>query len=127
MSTLSTNQRNLLEVLRKELEFLEKGGYRKPSWRSRFIFEDSPSCPNFGDPRRSIPCSECVLMQLVPPDRRAEKVPCRHIPMNGLGRTLQDLYRTASQEEVEAGVKSWLQETIQRLEREMLQSKTKAH
>ena len=124
---MSTNQGNLLKVSRKELEFLESGGYRKPSWRPRFIFEDSPTCLNYGDPHRSIPCSECVLMQLVPPDRRGERVPCRHIPMNGLGRTIDTLYRTGSQEEVEAAVKSWLQETIARLEREVLPPKTEAH
>ena len=123
---MSNNQRNLLEVLRRELEFLEKGGYRKPSWRPNFIFEDSPTCINYGDPHRSIPCSECVLMQLVPPDRRNERVPCRHIPINGLGRTIDTLYRTGSQEEVEAAVRSWLQETIARLEREMLQPKAAA-
>jgi len=123
---MSNNQRNLLEVLRRELEFLEKGGYRKPSWRPNFIFEDSPTCINYGDPHRSIPCSECVLMQLVPPDGRKERVPCRHIPIDGLGRTIDTLYRTGSQEEVEAAVRSWLQETIARLEREMLQPKAAA-
>ena len=117
---MTINQRNSLDILRKELEFLEKGGYRKPSWRPRFIFEDSPTCPNFGDPQRSIPCSECVLMQFVPEDRRKEKVPCRHIPVNGAGRTIEALYRTGTQEEIEATVKSWLEETIRRLESEAL-------
>jgi len=117
---MTINQRNSLDILRKELEFLEKGGYRKPSWRPRFIFEDSPTCPNFGDPQRSIPCSECVLMQFVPPDRRGEKVPCRHIQVNGSGRTIETLYRTGTQEEVEATIKSWLEETIRRLESEAL-------
>ena len=117
---MTTDQRNLLDVLRRELEFLEKGGYRKPSWRPRFIFEDSPTCLNFGDPHRSTPCSECVLMQFVPPDRREEKVPCRHIRVNGSGRTIDNLYRTGTQEEIEAAVKSWLKETIQRLEREAI-------
>ena len=121
--TMNTKGRNVLDVLRKELEFLEKGGYRKPSWRPRFIFEDSPSCPNFGDPHRSTPCSECVLMQFVPADRRGEKVPCRHIIVNGSGRTIDTLYRTGTQEEIEAAVKRWLEETIQRLEREAIPPK----
>jgi len=113
-----TNQHNLLDILRKELEFLEKGGYRKPSWRPQFIFEDSPTCPNFGDPHRSTPCSECVLMQFVPADRRNEKVPCRHIQVNGSGRTIDTLYRTGTQTEIEEAVKGWLKETIRRLENE---------
>ena len=59
-------------------------------------------------------------MQFVPPDRRKEKVPCRHIPVNGAGRTIEALYRTGTQEEIEATVKSWLEETIRRLESEAL-------
>jgi hypothetical protein len=117
---MNSSQPNLLEVLRKELEFLEKGGYRKTSWRPQFIFEDSPTCLNFGDPHHSTPCSECPLMQFVPADRREEKVPCRHIQVNGCGTTIETLYRTATQEELEAAVKTWLQKTIQRLEREAL-------
>jgi hypothetical protein len=110
------NQREILGVLRRELEFLEKGGYRKPSWHPQNIFEDSPSCINFGDPHRSIPCSECPLMQFVPAEHREEKVPCRHIVVNGLGRTIDMLYRTGSQEEVEAAVKQWLKQKIRELE-----------
>jgi hypothetical protein len=120
---MNTNRRDLLDVLRKELEFLEQGGYRKPSWRPQFIFEDSPTCLNFGDPHRSTPCSECPLMRFVPADRREEKVPCRHIKIDGSGRTIETLYRTATQEETEAAVKSWLEKTIQRLEREALPAK----
>jgi hypothetical protein len=34
-------KRDLLEVLRLELEFLRNGGYRQASsWRPKFIFED---------------------------------------------------------------------------------------
>ena len=124
---MSTNHRDLLEILRKELEFLEKGGYRKVSWRPQFIFEDSPTCLNFGDPHRSIPCSECALMQFVPPDRRAEKIPCRYIQVNGSGRNIETLYRTGTQEEIEAAVKLWLKSTIQKLESETLAPEAKPH
>ena len=64
---MANKKRDLLEVLRLELEFLENGGYRKVySWRPQFIFEDSPTCLNYGNPAARRPCSECVLMQLVP-------------------------------------------------------------
>ncbi len=34
------------EVLRKELQFVRKGGYRTPLvWRAPLVFEDSPTCP----------------------------------------------------------------------------------
>jgi hypothetical protein len=35
-----------LDALRKELEFLENGGYRMAmGWRAPLVFEDSPICP----------------------------------------------------------------------------------
>ncbi len=65
------DDRNLLEVLKFELEFLEQGGYgRLPreSWKPRFIFEDSPTCMNFNSKDHE-PCEECLLMQFVPEKR----------------------------------------------------------
>lgn len=44
---MQKDERDLLDVLKFELEFLEKGGYgRSPrqAWRPQFIFEDSPTC-----------------------------------------------------------------------------------
>ena len=50
---MASKKRDLLEVLKLELEFLKGGGYRKgSSWRPQFIFEDSPTCLNYGDPER---------------------------------------------------------------------------
>ena len=49
-------ERDTLELLKFELKFLEDGGYgRSPRtpWRPPYIFEDSPSCPNLGDPART--------------------------------------------------------------------------
>ena len=74
-----TDDRDVLDVLKFELDFIEKGGYgrsvRTP-WQPTSIFQDSLTCLNFGDPNRSHPCDECLLMALVPPERCAEKVPC---------------------------------------------------
>lgn len=42
-------RRDLLEVLKAELEFLNTGGYARvpgSSWRPAYIFEDSPACMN---------------------------------------------------------------------------------
>jgi len=64
------------------------------------------------------PCSDCVLMQLVSPERRSERIPCRHIPLNASGETLDSMYRSADQYEVEETVGSWLRATIQHLEEE---------
>jgi len=117
------DERDLLEVLKSELEFLQKGGYTltpKVPWRPIYIFEDSPACINFNAKENRTPCSECVLMQLVPPERRSEKIPCRHIPFNAGGETLDSLYRYNDQQEIEATVGNWLRTTIQRLEEERM-------
>lgn len=117
---MSRDSRNVLEVLKFELEFLEQGGYgRLPreSWRPRLIFEDSPTCMNFNSKRRE-PCSECLLMQFVPPEACKEQIPCLHIPLSLRGETLENLYRTGTQQEIEAALGAWLRATIQQLEAE---------
>ena len=115
---MAKDPRNLLTVLKAELEFLEKGGYRSPSrakWRPQFAFEDSPTCLNYGDPARRKPCTECVLIDLVPKECREKKIPCRHIPLNVKGETVDSLYRTGTQEELEVALAIWLKSTIGRL------------
>ena len=92
------DERDLLEVLKAELTFLEKGGYgRSPreSWSQPLIFEDSPSCANYGLKEHSVPCSECVLFQLVPPRFRGKQIPCRLIPVTAEGEALDSLGRYA--------------------------------
>ncbi len=118
---MSNNNRDLLETLRFELKFLEDGGYgRSPHapWRAPYIFEDSPSCLNFSDPARPHPCSECLLTGLVPPEQRKQDVPCRFIPLNDKGETVDFLYRTATQIELEEALGDWLKREISRLEKD---------
>jgi hypothetical protein len=118
---MQKDERDLLEVLKFELEFLEQGGYgRSPRtpWRPQYIFEDSLTCMNYDSKDNPGPCSDCVLMHLVPPGRRFEKIPCRHIPFNTSGETLDSLYRYGNQQETEETVGAWLRATIQRLEEE---------
>ncbi len=115
------DDRDLLEVLKFELEFLEKGGYgRSPRqrWRVPRIFEDSPTCLNFDLPEKVYPCSECALMHLVPKEDREKSVPCDFIPLNECGETVDGLYRYAGQDEIEEKMKVWLRVTIQRMEEE---------
>ena len=117
------DNRDLLEVLKFELEFLEQGGYgRLPreAWRSRLIFEDSPTCANFNT-REQIPCEECVLTPLIPQDEFEKNVPCNYIPVTPSGDTLDSLYRTGTQREIEDAVGAWLRTTIKRLEAERAQ------
>jgi hypothetical protein len=107
--------RDLLQVLKAELEFLEGGGYRKiaqTSWRPPFIFEDSPACPYSAELPRRRRCLACSLIQLAPANRRMGQAPCRHIPLNDEGETLDSLYNTANDAEVEAAVVKWLRAEI---------------
>lgn len=117
----SKDDRDILEVLKFELDFIEKGGYgrsvRTP-WRPTSIFRDSPSCLNFSDPEQTHPCDECFLMSFVPPDRRDAKVPCHHIPLTSAGDTVDSAERWADQEELEAAVKYWLRNMIRKIEAE---------
>ena len=115
------DERDLLEVLKFELEFLEKGGYgRSPRapWRPQFIFEDSPTCMNYDNKEHPDPCGDCILMKLVPPEGWTKDIPCRHIPLDAAGDTLDSLYRTTDQHEIEDTFGSWLRVTIKRLEEE---------
>jgi hypothetical protein len=118
---MQKDERDLLEVLKFELQFLEKGGYgrspREP-WRPRFIFEDSPTCMNYDCQQSPEPCSHCILTQLVPPDLRSVAFSCRRIPLNGAGEDLDSLYRWADEHEIEEAVRNWLRATIESLEQE---------
>jgi hypothetical protein len=119
---MASNKRDLLEVLKLELEFLKGGGYRKwSSWRPQFIFEDSPTCLRYGHPEYKRPCSECVLMTLVPAEFHEETPPCHYIPLNERNDTIESLYRWSTPEELEAAVSEWLMNTIQKLELDRIQ------
>jgi hypothetical protein len=120
---MQKDERDLLEVLKFELEFLEQGGYgRSPRtpWRPQYIFEDSLTCMNYDSKENPGPCSDCVLMHLVPSELRSEQIPCRHIRFNVFGETLHSLYGYSDQNEIEETVGNWLRATIQRLEEERM-------
>ena len=118
---MAADNRDVLEVLKFELSFLEDGGYgRSPHapWRAPAIFEDSPICPNFSDPARPHPCKQCLLIDFVPQARRNEDVPCRFIPLKENGETVDDFYRTGTQIEMEEALACWLRTEIHRIEQE---------
>ena len=116
---MANDDRPLLAVLKAELAFLEQGGYRhapNTTWRSQFVFEDSPTCLNFGRAKDPRPCRDCVMTTLVPADCLQEKFPCRHIPLNDAGFTIDTYYRLGTFEEAEAAVGTWLRKEIAALE-----------
>src|SRR6478672_5883582 len=76
---MAKDERDILELLKTELDFIEKGGYgrsvRTP-WKPTSSFRDSLTCVNYALPEKAHPCSECHLIEFVPSDKQAEEVPC---------------------------------------------------
>lgn len=123
---MAQDGRDILDVLRFELNFLLDGGYgRSPQkpWRAPAIFEDSPICPNFSDAAHPYPCESCLLAQFVPVGQRSEKVPCRFIPLTNEGQTVEDLYRSGSQVEMEEALANWLRAQIKKIEQQRAAAK----
>ena len=122
---MAKDDRDLLDLLRFELKFLEDGGYgRSPHtpWRRPLVFEDSLSCLNFGDPAHTHPCSECLLMEFVPAELRDQVSPCRLIPLTPKGETVDYFFRCGTQLELEEALAGWLRNQISQIEEEREQA-----
>jgi hypothetical protein len=116
---MAKDDRDLLELLREELSFIEQGGYgrsvRTP-WKPTSTFQDSLTCINYGYPYRAHPCAECHLIDFVADTDRTEAIPCHHIPLNAQGDTIVDLENADNQRRLEEEVKSWLRQRIKEIE-----------
>ena len=115
----------LLNRLQAELKFLDSQGYLRSArspWRSAYIFEESPSCPNYGDSSRPHDCKDCWLMQFVSLDLQEEQIPCRFVQLTSDGVTVDSLYRCGSSAETEEALRKWLEERIHQLEQELSES-----
>ncbi len=106
-----------LNLLKQELEFLERGGYGGAlPWRPVSMFLDSPSCPNRLDAERSTPCPQCWLYAFVPDEFRQEPPPCHFIALNQEGESIHSMSRQYTTAEVEEALRRWLKSEIRRLE-----------
>ena len=118
---MTKDERDILEILKDELDFIEKGGYgrsvRTP-WHPKSTFQDSLSCINYGYPYRAHPCNECHLLDFVSPEHHGEEVPCHFIPLNHDGETISDLELEGNQAKLERDVKDWLRARISKIEEE---------
>ena len=118
---MASDDRDVLEVLIEELDFIEKGGYGrsvKTPWQPTSIFQGSLSCLNYGYPYRAHLCSDCFLTEFVPPEGIAKPVPCHHIPLNDAGETLDSLESQDNQKRMEEIVKNWLRGRIRQIQEE---------
>jgi hypothetical protein len=117
---MANKEREVVELLKVELDFIEKGGYgrsvRTP-WEPKSTFQDSLICINYGYPYRAHPCSECHLLDFVAPEHRREDVPCHFIPLNASGETIEALELEDNQAKLESSVKQWLRTKIDEIER----------
>jgi hypothetical protein len=116
---------DLIRILEAELDLIEGGGYEAPSGhpeQQRPLFDHSVSmaCINHWEvPGHDADCHEdCVLLAAVPEDRRGEKMPCHHIPLNPAGETVSSLEVTAGRERTREEVKRWLRATIEHLKQQ---------
>lgn len=113
------DDRDILETLKQELDFIEKGGYGrsvKTPWKPTSAFQDSLSCLNYGYPYKAHSCSECFLIDFVPVKGCAEAIPCHHIPLNETGDTIESLEGEENQHKLEENLKVWLRARIKELE-----------
>lgn len=113
------DERDLLELLKMELDFVEKGGYgrsvRTP-WKETSAFRDSLTCVNYALPEKAHPCDECHLIDFVPSEKRNEVLPCHFIPLTEAGDTVEDLEIQGNQAKLEEALKHWMRRKIQEIE-----------
>lgn len=113
------DERDLLEMLKMELDFIEKGGYgrsvRTP-WKETSPFRDSLTCVNYALPEKAHPCDECHLIDFVPAERHNELMPCHFIPLTESGDTVEDLEIEGNQAKMEEALKQWMRRKIAEIE-----------
>ncbi len=124
---MNGHQQEVLDALKLELTFLERGGY-EPSVReprtALSIFQDSPSCPNYGATTKTHACTECFLIDFVPPAKRGEAVPCHHIALNERGDTVSSLGGDGI--EVQRVMRDWVRKTIDAIEKAKVEETVEA-
>ena len=112
---MAKDERDILELLKEELDFIEKGGYgrsvRTP-WQPKSAFQDSLTCLNYAYPYRAHPCNECHLIDFVAPEHQGAAVPCHYIHLTAAGETIEDLECEANQPKLERTLRNWLRARI---------------
>jgi len=115
---MSKDLRNVLEVLRYELNYIEQGGFDRDrtSLGMESPFLGNFTCINFGDPLRAHACRECSLHEFVPKDRQTEEYPCHYIRLSDSGETIAELIKKKDPKRLVVVLEHWLRTTIAQLE-----------
>jgi hypothetical protein len=118
--TSQAGRRQLLQAIRRELDFFRAGGYGRQfrgQWRPTLLLRDSPLCINYSSTGRQHGCAHCPFFSLVPPDSREAMVPCHHIPLDAGGVTLARLYQKGTQAKLDKHYQDWLENLIREFDR----------
>jgi len=118
---MANDDRDILELLKDELEFIEKGGYVRSvhaPWKLKSTFQESATCLNYGYPYRAHPCNECCLLEFVNPEHQGAEIPCHYIALNEAGETIDDLEADDNEARLAHKVSDWLRTKIMELEEE---------
>lgn len=118
---MTNDDRDILELLKDELGFIEKGGYVRSvhtPWKLTSTFQESATCLNYGYPYRAHPCNECPLLEFVNPEHQGTEIPCHYIPLNETGETIDDLETDNNEATLTRKVSDWLRARIKELEEE---------
>ena len=118
---MTNDDRDILELLKDELGFIEKGGYVRSvhtPWKLTSTFQESAICLNYGYPYRAHPCNECPLLEFVNPEHQGTEIPCHYIPLNETGETIDDLETDNNEATLTRKVSDWLRARIKELEEE---------
>ena len=118
-----THSEDVLQLLKTELQFVKSGGYRlskRSPWRPPYVFEESPSCPNYSDRSRPHRCIDCWLLQFVAHELWNEQVPCRFVQLTSEGITIDSLYRYGTLAETEETLSRWLHARIREIQEEIV-------
>jgi hypothetical protein len=61
------------------------------------------------------------LLDLVPPEYRKARSPCRHIPLNNQGETVETIFKGRSQAHLEDELLTWMEQTVKQLQEDLRQ------
>jgi hypothetical protein len=118
--TGQAGSRQLLQAIRRELDFFSAGGYGRQfrsQWRPTLLLRDSPVCAHYSSTIRGHGCAHCPFFPLIPPARREATLPCHHIPLNAGGVTIARLYQKGTQEKLDKHYRDWLENLIREIDR----------
>src|SRR5256712_12835189 len=107
---MAKDERDVVELLKTELDFIEKGGYgrsvRTP-WKETSPLRDLLTCVNYALPEKAHPCSQCHLIVIVAAVNRDEQVPCHFIPRTETGEADVEVKIIGNEERMDTALKEW--------------------